>query len=193
MNESNEYFLIHLQIYLTLSALITCHVSANYERLKSWNSQREGISRPWNKQYEVYESAPSEVLPDYNFELSKVRPVDRFASPSKPYPITIKKEPIEEKNLKKIPFYASTNKDSTRYKELTPNLAIAHCQEIKVRSTGKKGEPRKGTTTCYNCKDPKTKSTYERCLYTSLPEESTSASTMVERYLSAPAGFRYRR
>jgi len=180
-----------LQIYLTLLALITCHqlliitVSANYERLKNWRP--DSTSRSWNKQYEVYESAPSEILPDYNFyELSKDRSVDRFGSPSKPFPITIKKEPIEEKNLKKIPFYAFTNKDSTRYKELTPDLGIAHCP-------GKKGEPRKGITTCYNCKDPKTKSTYERCLYSSHPKESTSANTRVEHYLSAPAGFRYRR
>jgi len=146
----------------------------------------------WNKQYEVYESAPSEILPRYNFYgLNKDRYVDRYGSPSEPFPI-IKKEPIEEKNLKKIPFYAFANKDSTRYKELTPDLGVAQCQEIKVKSAGKKGEPRRGITTCYNCKDPKTKSTYERCLYSSHPEE-TSASMKVEHYLSAPTGFRYRR
>ncbi|XP_011685770.1 PREDICTED: uncharacterized protein LOC105448725 [Wasmannia auropunctata] len=179
------------KIYLMLSALITCHVSANYERLKNWNP--ESISHPWNKQYEVYESAPSEILPDYNFGLRINRTVDRFGSPSKPFPIVVKKEPVEEKNLKKIPFYTFTNKDSTRYKELTPDLGIAHCQEIKVKSTGRNGEPRKGITTCYNCKDPKTKSTYKRCLYSSLPEESASANTNMERYLSVPTGFRHRR
>lgn len=149
----------------------------------------EGTSRSWNKQYEVYESAPSEILPRHFYGSNK-NPVE---SPSESFPINIKKEPIEEKNWKKIPFYAFTNKDSTRYKELTPDLRTAHCQEIKVKSVGKNGEPRKGVTTCYNCKDPKTKTTYERCLYNSHPEESTSATTKVERYLSAPTGFRYRR
>ncbi|XP_070518427.1 hepatoma-derived growth factor-related protein 2 isoform X1 [Cardiocondyla obscurior] len=175
------------KIYLTLSALITCHASANheYEFLKSFNSK--GSSRPWNKQYINYESAPSEVVPNYNFYgLSN----DRAASPSSP--ITIKKEPIEEKNLKKIPFYAFATKDSTKYKELTPDLRTAHCQEIKMESYGKRNKSKKGVTTCYKCKNPKTKSTYERCLYNSYPEESTSASTKVERY-RAPAGFRYRR
>lgn len=162
----------------------------DYEHSRSWSP--EGTSYPWNKQYEVYESASSEILPHYNFyEFSKNRPVSYFGSPSEPFPITIKKEPIEEKNLKKIPFYVFANKDSTRYKELTPDLAIAHCQEIK--SVEKRSESRKGVTTCYTCKDPKTKSTYERCLYSSYPEESTSANTKVERYLSAPTGFRYRR
>lgn len=183
-----------MQIYLTLSALITCHVSANYEYERLKNLNLEGtLQVPWNRQYEVYESASSEILPHYNFyELSKDQPTDYFGSPSESFPITTKKEPTEEKYLKKIPFYAFTNKDSTRYKELTPDLGIAHCQEIKVKSIGKKDEPKKGITTCYNCKDPKTKSTYERCLYSS-PEESASANTKVERYLSAPAGFRYRR
>ncbi|XP_018315089.1 clumping factor A [Mycetomoellerius zeteki] len=176
------------KIYLTLSALITCHVNANYERLKNW-SPSESTSHFWNNQYDIYESVPSEILSDYNYELSK----DRFGSPSEPFPITIKKEPIEEKYLKKIPFYVFSNKDTTRYKELTPDLGVAHCQEIKVKSIGKDGEPRKGVTTCYNCKDPKTKSTYERCLYSSHPEESVSANTKVESYLSAPTRFRYRR
>ncbi|XP_018393529.1 PREDICTED: uncharacterized protein LOC108772495 [Cyphomyrmex costatus] len=185
--------MICCKIYLTLSALITCHVSANYERLKNW-SPSESISHSWNNQYDIYEGAPSEILPDYSFyELSKDQPIDRFGSPSEPFPITIKKEPIEEKYLKKIPFYVFSNKDSTRYKELTPDLGVAHCQEIKVKSIGKDGEPRKGITTCYNCKDPKTKSTYERCLYSSHPEESVSANTKVESYLSAPTIFRYRR
>lgn len=157
--------------------------------MKSLNP--EGTSRSWNKQYEVYESAPSESLSHNFYGSSKDQPIDRFGSPSKL--LSIKKEPIEEKNLKKIPFYTFTNKDSTRYKELTPDLGIAHCQEIKVKSTGKDGEPRKGITTCYNCKDPKTKSTYERCLYSSHPEESASANTKVERYLPAPAGYRFRR
>ncbi|XP_036139678.1 uncharacterized protein LOC105832688 [Monomorium pharaonis] len=180
------------KIYLTLSALITCHVSANFqfESLKSLSSK--DTLRPWNKQYEVYESASSDSLPYYNFYgSSRDQPIDRFGSSSRLFPI--KKEPLEEKNLKKIPFYAFTNKDTTRYKELTPNFGIAHCQEIKVKSSGKNGEPRRGITTCYNCKDPKTKSTYERCLYSSHPEESASANTKMERYLSAPSGFRFRR
>ncbi|XP_071631828.1 uncharacterized protein, partial [Temnothorax longispinosus] len=191
-NQVNIFLYTHLQIYLTLSALITCHVSANYEYERAKSLSPESTTHPWYKQYEVYESAPSEILPHYNFYGFKDRPVGYSGSPSEPFPIT-KKEPIEEKNLKKIPFYAFANKDSTRYKELTPNFGVAHCQEIKVKSAGKNGEPRKGITTCYNCKDPKTKSTYERCLYSSNPEESTSANTKVERYLSAPAGFRYRR
>ena len=182
-----------MQIYLTLSALITCYVSANYERLKNWGPS-ESTSHSWNNQYDFYESAPSEILPGYSFyELNKDRSIDRFGSPSESFPVTMKKEPIEEKYLKKIPFYVFSNKDSTKYKELTPDLGVAHCQEIKVKSIGKDGEPRKGVTTCYNCKDPKTKSTYERCLYSSHPEESVSANMKVENYLPAPTKFRYRR
>ncbi|XP_011635393.1 LOW QUALITY PROTEIN: uncharacterized protein LOC105426030 [Pogonomyrmex barbatus] len=175
------------EVCLTLLALITCHVSANYEygRLKSLNS--EIATSPWNKQYEVYESASSEVLPSYSFyKLRKNRSTDRFGSPSEPYPI--KKELIEQKSLKKVPFHSFTNKDSTKYKELTHDSGIAHCQEIK---STEKDELQKSIT-CYNCKDPKTKSTYERCLYNH-PEERTSANTNVERYLSAPTNFRYRR
>ncbi|KAL6267004.1 hypothetical protein P5V15_000084 [Pogonomyrmex californicus] len=175
------------EVCLTLLALITCHVSANYEygRLKSLNS--EIATSPWNKQYEVYESASSEVLPSYSFyKLRKNRSTDRFGSPSEPYPI--KKELIEQKSLKKVPFHSFTNKDSTKYKELTHDSGIAHCQEIK---STEKDELQKSIT-CYNCKDPKTKSTYQRCLYNH-PEERTSANTNVERYLSAPTNFRYRR
>lgn len=167
-------------------------MSANYEYERSKRFSPERTSH-WNKQYEVYESAPSEIQPHHFYGPSKSRPVDRFGSPSEPFPINVKKEPIEEKNWKKIPFYAYSNKDSTRYKELTPDLGVAHCQEIKVKSAGKKDGSRKGITTCYNCKDPKTKTAYERCLYSSHPEESASATTKVERYLSAPAGFRFRR
>ncbi|XP_011862541.1 PREDICTED: eukaryotic translation initiation factor 5B-like [Vollenhovia emeryi] len=168
------------KIYLTLSALITCHVSANYEYERSKSLSSDSTSHPWYKQYEVYENAPSEIQPHYNFHgLTKDRPAVRPGGPSEPSSITAKKEPTEEKNLKKIPFYAFANKDSTRYKELTPDLGIAHCQEIKVTSAGEKDDKRKGVTTCYNCKDPKTKSTYERCLYSSHPEESTSANTRI--------------
>ncbi|XP_014483866.1 PREDICTED: uncharacterized protein LOC106749193 [Dinoponera quadriceps] len=180
------------KVYLALSALIACHVTdALYEleRLKAQLQYRDVSRAPWNNRYDSYETASSEVLPHY-YDTSYVSSEDRHGSSSERFPISgIKKEPNEDKGFKKTtsPF----GKDSL--KELALNSRTAHCQEIKVKSVGAQGEPPKGVTTCYRCKDPKTKSSYERCLYKSEPEESSSASTKMERFLSTPVNFRYRR
>lgn len=187
-------------MYLTLSVLISCYVNANYEyeRLKVL-SHLADISRvPWNSQYDTYQTASSEVLPHYydSYESSEDRSKDDFGSSSEHIPLSsVKKNPIENKSLKKpiSPIYTSfANKDSTKYKELAPNSGVAYCQEIKTKLIGKESKSQKGVTTCYKCNDPKTGSTYERCLYNSRPEESASANTR-ERFLAVPVGFRYRR
>lgn len=128
-------------------------------------------------------------------ESGEARATEQLGSLSKPrLPASnIKKEATEQKNSKKliIPFYTFANKDSIKYKELLPNSGIAHCQQIKrEESIGKQDESQKDTTVCYKCRDPKTKVTYERCLYNSYPEE-TASNRRVERF--APTGFRYRR
>lgn len=196
-----KYF---LQIYLSLSTLLVCYVNANYEyeRIKALSYLPDISQNPSNSQYNIYEGASSEITPHYDdsYERNKDRDLsrDNFGSSFKRFPIdSIKKESIEKKNLKKvIPFYTFTNKDLTKRKELLADSAeTAHCQEIKIKSFGKDSDSRKGITTCYKCKDPITRSTYERCLYKSNPvsEESASASTKMERFLSVPTNFRYRR
>lgn len=180
-----------------MSALIACRVAnANYEyeRLKALSRlEYRDISRaPWDSQYDSYETASSEILPRY-YDSYGSSEDSHYGSPSERFPI-IKKEPNENKGLKKtissfyVPF---ANKESLKHKELALNSGTAYCQEIKVKSVGSEGEPRKGVTSCYRCKDPKTKSTYERCLYKSEPQESASASTKMERL--APVNFRHRR
>lgn len=175
-----------------------CYVNANYEyeRIKAL-SYLTDVS-PSSSQYDIYEGASSELAPHYydSYESNRDRDLsgDHFASLYKRSPIdSFKRESIEKKNLKKVvPFYAFPNKDLTKRKKLSA-AGTEHCQEIKVKSFGKNRDVRKGVTTCYKCKDPTTRSTYERCSYKSHPRESASASTQVERYMSVPAGFRYRR
>jgi len=185
------------QIYVTLSALIACHVSANYESLKTLGQSISQV--PSNSRYDIYESASSKVLPRYYdfYESNRDRLGDHFGSSSEYVPILgFKKEPRQEnedKSSKKptIPLYAFANEDSIKRKEFVPLSAVAHCREIKVKLIGE--ESQKSITTCYKCKDPKSKTTYERCLYNDQPKTSASASTNVERFLSAPLSFRYRR
>lgn len=185
-----------MQVYLTLSALVALVAHATnadyeYERLKALSQleYRDIRQAPWNSQYESYEAASSELLPHYDsYEASE----EQYGSSLERFPISgIKKEPNEDKSFKKSSFYAPfVNKDSLKHKELALNSKTAYCQEIKVKS---ESEPRKGITTCYRCKDPKTKSTFERCLYKNEPEESVSASRKVEHILPAQINFRYRR
>ncbi|XP_067209090.1 dentin sialophosphoprotein [Linepithema humile] len=179
-----------------------CYVNANYEyeRMKALSYLTDISQSPSNNQYNIYEGASSEIAPYYydSYEPNKDRDLsrDHFGSLFKRSPIdSIKKESIEKKNLKKVmPFYAFPNKDLIKRKELlADSTETAHCQEIKIKSFGKDSGLRKGVTTCYKCKDPITRSTYERCLYKSHPEERASASTKVERFLSVPTSFRYRR
>ncbi|RLU18319.1 hypothetical protein DMN91_008676 [Ooceraea biroi] len=186
------------KVYLILSTLIACHVNANHESLKTLSQQIDVSQVPWNSRYDIYEGASSKVLPRFydSYGSNRDRSGDYFGSSSEHLPIpSFKKEPRQgnEKKISKkpiIPFYALANGDSFKHKEFVPLSAIAHCREVKVKSIGE--EPRKSFTTCYKCKDPKTKSTYERCSYNG-PKRSASASTKVERFLSAPVSFRYRR
>lgn len=185
-----------MQIYLIISALITCHVNANYEyeHLKSL-SHLIDVPQVEPSQHNIYESASSEILPHYynSYESSHDRYRDSSASLSERSPISVKKRLVENKNLKKmkIPF-SMINKDYTaKYKQLLPNSEIAHCQEINVKSIGKEDKIRKDFMTCYKCEDPKTRSTYERCLHNNLPEESAFANT--ERFSFTPVSPRYRR
>jgi len=182
---------------VTLSALIACHVSANYKSLKTLGQLVDASQVPWNNRYDIYESASSKVLPHYYdfYESNRDKSEDHFGSSSEYVP-GFKKEPRQENEDKSskestIPLYALANEDSFKRKEFVPLSAIAHCREIKVKSIGE--EPRKSVTTCYKCKDPKSKTTYERCLYNDQPKTSAFASTNVERFLSAPISFRYRR
>ncbi|XP_029659857.1 uncharacterized protein LOC115233511 [Formica exsecta] len=188
----------YCKIYLTISALITCHVNANYEyeRLKSLSHLIEVPQVP-SQHKTIYESASSEILPHYynSYESSQDQYKDRSASPSERFPISVKKKLVEKKNLKKmkIPFLL-INKDYTaKYKQSLPNSEIAHCQEINVKSIGKEDEIRKDVTTCYKCEDPKTRFIYERCLHNSPPEESASANTKTERFSFTSVIPRYRR
>lgn len=177
-----------MQVYLILSALIACRVNANYERSLSQLVDRARPQVPWDSRYDIYEGASSKILPRYYdpYESSRGGLVDHFGSYSLPIP-SFKKEPRREnegKSLKKpvIPHYA--NVDLIKRKEFPP--PTAHCRKVKVKSIGE------GVTTCYKCKDPKTKSAYEHCLYDG-PQRGASASKNVEHFLSAPVSFRYRR
>lgn len=192
-----------MQIYVIISALIICYVNANYDykRNRNFKSLSHLINTPQVlSQHDIYESASSEILPhNYNSESSQDGYRDHFESPSQPipsFPINIKKKLAEEKNLKKTkrPFLI-TNKNTAKYKELFSDSEIAHCREIKVKSSEKEDKIRKTVTTCYKCEDPKTKSMYERCIYThnSPPEESVSASTKMEYFPSTLVSPRYRR
>lgn len=184
-----------MQIYLIISALITFHVNANYEyeRLKSLSHVIDVPQVP--SRHNIYESASSEILPHYynSYESSDDRYRDRSTSSvlSERSPISVKKKLVENKNLKKIKIPSlMINKDYTaKYKQLLPNSEIAHCQEINVKLIGKEDKIRKDFMTCYKCEDPKTRSTYERCLHNNPPEESASANT--ERFI--PVSSRYRR
>lgn len=184
-------------MYLTLSALITCHVSANYEyeRLRALRHLADTSQIPRNRQYDVYEAASSQISPYYsnNDGSSEDRFKEVLASPSeRSLSGSIKKGPSENKGSKKpltSSFYAPfANKGSTLLRS-----GVAHCQEIKVKPNGKESEPRRNVT-CYKCKDPSNGSTYERCFYnTQLESESPSADTKVERHLPASGSFRHRR
>lgn len=191
----NKCFLISLQMYLIVSTLIICLVSANYAYEHS-KSLSYSVDVPQiSSKHDIYESASSETLPHYkSYESSQNRYRDHFESPSERFPTSIKKNLFEKKNLKKtkIPFLTS-NKDYTKYKELLLDSEIVHCQEIKVKSIGKDDEIPKDVTTCYKCEDPKTKSMYKRCLHNILPKESTSDNTKMERFSSTPVSLRYRR
>lgn len=177
-------------MYLALSAVVACHVTnANYEyeRLKAQIEYR--MRAPWDSQYDSYEAASSELLPHYYDSYE-----NHYASSSEHIPISgIKKEPNEDKGFKKTFYIPFVNKDSLKHKELALNSKNAYCQEIEVKSVGLQGEPRQGITTCYRCKDPKTKSTFERCVYKNEPKESAAANRKVESFLSAPVNFRHRR
>ncbi|XP_050445803.1 uncharacterized protein LOC126848731 [Cataglyphis hispanica] len=183
------------KIYLIILALITCHVNANYEyeRLKSLSHVIDVPQVP--SQHNIYESVSSEILPHYynSYESSDDRYRDRSTSSvlSERSPISVKKKLVENKNLKKMKIPSlMINKDYTaKYKQLLPNSEIAHCQEINVKLIGKEDKIRKDFMTCYKCEDPKTRSTYERCLHNNPPEESASANT--ERFI--PVSSRYRR
>jgi hypothetical protein len=166
-------------------------VNANYESLKTLGQLVDVSQIPWNNRHDIYESASSKVLPRYyDFDESNR---DHFGSSSEYVPIPgFKKEPRQEnedKSSKEQTIYA--NEDSFKRKEFVPLSAIAHCREIKVKLIGQ--EPRKSITTCYKCRDPKSKTTYERCLYNDQPKTSAFASTNVEHFLSTPISFRYRR
>ncbi|XP_025154621.1 uncharacterized protein LOC105186166 isoform X1 [Harpegnathos saltator] len=188
------------KVYLVaLSALIACHaVNANYEheRLKA-EVQYENSRAPWNHHnYDFYEAASSDIRPRY-YDFHESAEDHHDASSSEPFPISIvKKEPIEDKSFKKAtsPFYAPlAAKDPLKHKEFAPNLRNAYCQEIKVKTIEPESKRPKGTTTCYRCKDPKTKSTSERCMYKSEPEETASSNMKMARILPAPINFRHRR
>lgn len=192
----NKCFLISLQIYLTISALITCLINANYayEHLKSLSYL---VNAPRiSSKHDIYESASSETLPHYNsYELRQNQYRDHFESPSERFPTSIKKKMFEKKNLKKtkIPFLMNNKDYTAKYKELLLDSETAHCQEIKVKSIGKEDEISKDVTTCYKCEDPKTKSMYKRCLYNIPLKESTSDNTKMERFSSTPVSLRHRR
>lgn len=182
-----------MQIYLTISALITCLVNANYayEHLKSLSYL---VDVPQISKHDIYESASSETLPHYNsYELSQNQYRDHFESPSEHFSTSIKKKMFEKQNLKKtkIPFLMNNKDYTAKYKELPLDLETTHCQELKVKSIGKEDE--KDVTTCYKCEDPKTKSMYKRCLYNIPLKESTSDHTKMERFSSTPVRLRYRR
>ncbi|XP_032670444.1 paternally-expressed gene 3 protein-like isoform X2 [Odontomachus brunneus] len=180
------------KVYLALSALVACHVanaSYEYERLKAQIEYK--MRAPWNSKYDSY-VASSELMPHYYDSYE-----DHYASSSERFPNSgFKKEPNEDKGFKKtissfyIPF---VNKDSPKHKELILNSRNAYCQEIKMKSVGLQGEPRQGITTCYRCKDPKTKSTFERCLYNNEQEESAATDKKVESFLPESVNFRHRR
>ncbi|KAK2580489.1 hypothetical protein KPH14_006227 [Odynerus spinipes] len=109
--------------------------------------------------------------------------------------IGVKKIPKEDKNFKKAisPFYTLTEKDSAKYKDIVLKSGLPYCQEIKVQSKEMRDPGshnvglKKGTGTCYKCKDPKTGGVYEYCAYNSKDVENSGSSSAGRHRRSIPS------
>ncbi|XP_076686310.1 uncharacterized protein LOC143378461 [Andrena cerasifolii] len=115
--------------------------------------------------------------------------VERFDGP-RDWLASIKKEPRENKHSKKLvsPFYAVTDKDAQKYRDVVFKSGVPYCQEIKARKTNRDTNA-KDSMVCYKCKNPKNGATYEQCSYVSQP---LADSSNVEE-VSTPSSFRSRR
>lgn len=131
----------------------------------------------------------SDQSPAYSDFLESKPSIDsgfEVAKPEGSWHSSLKKEPKENKHLKKLisSVYTITDKDSQNYKDTVLKSGVPYCQEIRTKRTGKDNSA-KDTLVCYKCKNPKNGATYEQCSYVSKP--------VAEGNVEAPPGFRSRR